>query len=106
MDKNKTDGIWLEVSEVQFESGGEEGCCVLLKADREQPPLRWPVEPNAIKPGGNSFDNYKEILGQIDKKRAVLARLSWMPGKGSATEKGKGSLHCTAFRFQSPELGR
>jgi hypothetical protein len=95
---DKAEGIWLEVAEVQFESGKEGGCLVLLKADREQPkPNWWPVALNAIKKDNDPFDDYKEILNQIDKKRAVLARLSWVADKNG--------LRCNAFRFQSPELG-
>lgn len=89
--------IWLEVSEVQFESESSVGgqLLVLLKADREQPkPGWWPVEPKAIG-GENPFDGYKQILGEMDKKRTVLARLGW-----DATAN---RLWCNAFRFQSSD---
>ena len=92
-------GIWLEVADVQFESG-DKACKVQLKADRAQPkPMWWPVNSTAVgKPGeGAAYDTYKAILHELDRKRLVLARLSPKP---KSTE-----LHCDAFRFQSPDLG-
>lgn len=94
-------GIWLEVTEVRFET--EEGedkksCRVLLKGDRDHPkPVWWPVEPAAVRE--NAFDTYKAILREMNDKRMVLARLS------VKQEADKAWLRCDAFRFQSPELG-
>lgn len=91
----KKSGIWLEVSEVHFETGDSKACSVVLKADREQPkPVYWPVDDEAA--GKDALETYKSILNELDKKRVVLARLSCKEG---------GFLRCTAFRFQSPEMG-
>lgn len=94
--------VWLEVSEVRYESGQEKICSVLLRADREQPkPVWWPVEDTAV--STTALETYKAILSEMDKKRMVLARLA-----SSARQKnGKVDawLRCDAFRFQSPELG-
>jgi len=90
-------GIWLEVSEVRYE-GGDDGaaCSVLLKADHEHPSrIWWPVKGDAVK--GSHYETYKAILSEMDKKRLVLARLSYSASNGW--------LRCDSFRFQSPELG-
>ena len=90
------DAIWLEVTEVRYETVAGGTCTVLLKGDREHPkPVWWQVEPTAA--GNNAFETYKAILNEVDKKRIVLARLS--------CDKGSHLLRCDAFRFQSPELG-
>jgi hypothetical protein len=102
MDTNEnTNGIWLEVSEVQYQTSAPTDsasgtCRVLLKANKDQPKAKWwPVVPKAIR--DTPFDDYKAIHYEMDKKRTVLARLSWRPDKTS--------LCCDAFCFQSSELG-
>lgn len=102
-------GIWLEVAEVQLDTRLQ--CCrVQLKADRAQPrPVWWRVENSALsseeekeKEKEKSLDAAKEayraILNELDKNREVLAFLS-----GS---EGDHTLRCSAFRFQSAELGK
>lgn len=91
-------GIWLEVSEVQFEKG-DDPLRVQLQGDRAHPkPGWWPVDKNALDQGGNHHRAYKAILREIDRKRLVLARLTCSNDKDHA-------LHCDALRFQSAELG-
>lgn len=92
----KQSWIWLEVSDVRFEGGPEKGCCVQLRADREQPkPVWWPVVDTAVR--DTAFETYKAILAEMDKKRVVLARLT--------CDRSAGFLHCDALRFQSAEMG-
>lgn len=91
------DGIWLEVTEVRYDSEKKGMCSLLLKGDREHPkPVWWPVEDKALQ--DKPFETYKEILREMDKKRLVLARLS-------RDRKNHNRLCCDAFRFQSPDLG-
>lgn len=92
-------GIWLEVAEVQFEKG-EEPLRVQLKGDRAHPrPVWWTVGQEAVEPGTDFRHTYREILREMDRKRAVLARLTW------ALAEKPIRLHCDALRFQSAELG-
>jgi len=91
-------GIWLEVTEVRYDSD-KKACSVLLKGDREQPkPIWWPVDSTVLKDDDDAFDTYKAILQEMDKKRLVLARLS-------CSKDEPHHLRCDAFRFQSPDLG-
>lgn len=94
------DGIWLEVVDVRLETvpGTKELIYrVLLKGDRENPkPVWWLADENGGIPCG---DLYHTILNEMDRKRVVLARLTCKPGTDN------NYLHCTAFRFQSAELG-
>jgi hypothetical protein len=97
VDENKKGhaGIWLEVAEVQFADGGLK---VQVKGDTAHPkPVWWPVKKDAFEKGGESYDAYRAILREIDRKRAVLVRLTWDPDDHR--------LHCDALRFQSAELG-
>lgn len=95
-------GIWLEVAEFQFDTEKPKPSSrVQLKGDRAYPkPTWWPVDSTAAiatTASGIStpYENYKAILNEMDKKRVVLARLTWKDGE----------LLCDAFRFQSPDLG-
>lgn len=93
-------GIWLEVAEVQLDTAPTKSCRVQLKADKtSSKPVWWPVEETALSSSSSNaaFDTYKAILGEMDKKRVVLARLSNKPGSDE--------LHCNAFRFQSSDPG-
>jgi hypothetical protein len=87
------EGIWLEVVDVGYETNPKK-VSVQLKGDREHPkPAWWPVVPTSA--GKDVSETYKAILNEMDKKRTVLARLSYV----------EAGLQCTAFRFLSPELG-
>lgn len=102
-------GIWLEVVEAQY-GKGTSPLKVQLKGDRAHPkPVWWPVADDALGSDKDSLDAYKRILDEIDKKRVVLARLTWEPGSSEGPapqEQAKPSrLHCDALRFQSAELG-
>jgi hypothetical protein len=86
--------IWLEVSRVELETG--KGCTVQLKSDQGDPePGWWPVDP--IDTDTTGLNTFKTILGELDKKRTVLAKLSW--------DDSKTELRCAALRFRSPEAG-
>ena len=96
--EQKREGIWLEVSEVRYEGGKDQVCTVLLKADHEHPSrIWWPVKSDAVRE--TPYETYKAILTEMDKKRMVLARLSYCTS-GRAVW-----LRCDSFRFQAPELG-
>lgn len=108
--------IWLEVSEIQYEAIGGAAkagerkskgpqatsptlvCKVQLKADHAYPkPVWWPVAAHALGSKTELLDIYKQILSEMDKKRVVLAGLTW-------DEDGH-ELQVGAFRFQSADLG-
>lgn len=93
-------GIWLEVTEVHYDSSKEadkRACSVSLKGDREHPkPARWPVKDDALKE--NAYETYKAIFREMDNKRQVLARLS-------CSKDEPHQLRCDFFRFQSPDQG-
>lgn len=106
-------GIWLEVVEAQY-GKGTSPLKVQLKGDRAHPkPVWWPVADDALGFDKDSLDAYKRILDEIDKKRVVLARLTWDSGgsknsdqnSNQAEPKEPTRLHCDALRFQSAELG-
>lgn len=108
MEQGKYQRIWLEVADAQFQSvdppasspasGADARCNVQLKADKEHPErLWWPVDGDVLGSGKTAFDVYKGILGEIDKKRTVLAGLTW--------NQADGQLYCDTLRFQSAELG-
>jgi hypothetical protein len=89
--------IWLEVTEVRYDTDPQGGrVSVSLKGDREHPkPVWWPVEGTVA--GASALETYKAILNELDKKRVALARLTY--------NSGGNSLFCNALRFQTPELG-
>jgi hypothetical protein len=90
------DGIWLEVAAVQYDSA--EGCTVQLKGDKEEKePVWWPVDPIA---GKSAVDTYKDILGEIDRKRLVFAKLSYVTSSAPPAGPPKTELHCTVLRFR------
>ncbi len=117
-------GIWLEVAELQFDTvkGTSK---VQLKGDRAHPKPAWwdvestvlgarrepstttPATPPTTPPPATAtepdikaaYETYKAILNEMDKKRVVLARLTWKPGPPVE------ELHCNALRFQSPDVG-
>jgi hypothetical protein len=92
--EKKRRGIWLEVAAVQHDS--EAGCTAQLKGDREdKEPVWWPVDPTKVE-DTTGFETYKAILGELDKKRLVLAKLSCTAAN---------QLRCTVLRFRSPEAG-
>lgn len=92
--------IWLEVADAQLVAKDKNPCRVQLKADKAHPrALWWPVAEDALGAKKDPHEIYREILKEIDKKRMVLAGLTWDEDSNSTR------LHCTAFRFQSAELG-
>lgn len=102
MSDDHTEGIWLEVEDVQFErKGGQSKCRVRLKGDRNEPKKTWwLVEPGAAAGGGSDpIEDYRAILREQDKERLVLARLAASKSEKTCV------LQCDAFRFQGRELG-
>lgn len=91
-------GIWLEVAEVQFDTQAPT-IRVQLEGDRAHPkPTWWTVASTAVSGEQDPHDVYTAILDEKDKKRVVLACLCW--------DESSKELHCSALRFQSPDLGR
>lgn len=96
--KDAPQGIWLEVTEIRFDS--EKGCQVRLKGDRgEEPRPWWPVAPKILtgKEDDSPLATYRAVLGEIDKKRGVSMDLRW--------DEAKRQLECQAVRFLSTEPG-
>jgi hypothetical protein len=108
MDKERQIGIWLEVSEVRFDTSDGK-CYVQLKADKaDLQPSWWLVEDTAAASTGinGAYGTYKAILSEMDKKRVALAHLTCgVRAEAAEGQHGKHGLYCNAFRFQSPDVG-
>jgi hypothetical protein len=104
LEEQRQEGIWLEVIEVRFERGGNQGqCSVRLKGDRaDLRPAWWPVAPGALSSKVDSQgaqETYREILNELDKKRLVLVELRCQ------LDQERHWLRCETVRFQPPEIG-
>lgn len=92
--------IWLKVSNVRFdgESKGAKSkgtCEVQLEGDRQDPkPEWWTVLETATGEEKPGLENYRTIVGEMDKKRVVLAGLTCQKDTG---------LQVAVIRFQATD---